>query len=351
MKGSNTPKRIWVDLDNSPHVPFFKPIIATLRGIGYGVVVTARDCFQVKGLTRLHGLSCKTVGRHYGKNKILKVGGLIVRAAQLAPFVISTRPNLALSHGSRAQILIAAVFRVPTVVIADYEHTQKVLTPTRLVVPEMIPDDVLGVTKDKVCKYPGIKEDVYVTDFRPDNSVIETFGLDPLKVIVTIRPPATEAHYHNPASEILLNAVMEHLARQKDVQIVLLPRTEHQGYEILSKWKGLASDGKLLIPEQVVDGLNLIWYSDLVISGGGTMNREAAALGVPVYSIFRGKIGAVDRHLAEHGRLVLLESAEDIRQKLLLQKRNPIDFSNAPRQALNAIVECVVDMLEGPTNS
>ena len=102
----------------------------------------------------------------------------------------------------------------------------------------------------------------------------------------------------------------------------------------------MCEEGKIIIPEKVVDGLNLIWNSDLVISGGGTMNREAAALGVPVYSIFRGKIGAVDRYLSENGRLTLIKNIEDIRTKITLVKR---EQQLAPKQKNNSALKSIVD--------
>src|SRR4029077_8219317 len=135
-------------------------------------------------------------------------------------------------------------------------------------------------------------------------------------VIVTVRPPATEAHYHNPEGDELFESVMEHICRTHGVTAVLLPRNTAQKEQIVAKHPDWFKDSKVIIPKEVIDGLNLLWHSDLVVSGGGTMNREAAALGVPVYSTFRGKIGAVDRALQAQGRLVLIECIEDVKTKV-----------------------------------
>src|SRR3989442_14979658 len=143
---------------------------------------------------------------------------------------------------------------------------------------------------------------------RPDPSVKDQLGLDGRDLVVTVRPPATEAHYHKPEAEVLLDAALGLLTHRPDVRVILLPRNEKQAQTLRKQWGKWIANRKIVIPEHVVDGLNLIWFSDLIISGGGTMNREAAALGVPVYSIFRGKIGAVDHYLSMRGRLVLLES-------------------------------------------
>jgi predicted glycosyltransferase len=133
---------------------------------------------------------------------------------------------------------------------------------------------------------------------------------------------------------------MDIVRARADVRVVLLPRNERQGSWLRERWPDLFASGRVRIPESVVDGLNLIWYSDLVVSGGGTMNREAAALGVPVYSIFRGKTGAVDRYLSDTGRLVMLESADDVRIRMpLVRRTRPAAPAGGSRAALAAIVD------------
>lgn len=335
--------RIWIDLDNSPHVPFFRPIIDSLQARGYSVLVTARDAYNVIDLLKLHHVDCRTIGRHYGKSKLMKVLGLGVRSAQLLPFAIETKPHLAVSHGSRAQTLVAKFMRIPSIVIADYEHVTHVTRPDCLIVPEVIPDDVTGRLSSRVLKYPGIKEDVYASTFSPDSSIMATLGLVETDVVVTVRPPATEAHYYNPHSAELFDAALRFLIDDTRTKIVLLPRNDQQRADIAKRFARNLQSGKLLMPGHAVDGLNLVWHSDLVISGGGTMNREAAALGVPVYSTFRGPIGAVDRYLASKGRLTLLETTTDVRQKVVLTKRNQPDSRlPASRCARDTIVDHLV---------
>ncbi len=209
--------------------------------------------------------------------------------------------------------------------------------------PEVIPPDIYvghGMLRNHVLHYPGIKEDVYVPFFRPDPLLKDTLGLEPTDVVVTIRPPATEAHYHNPESEKLLMEVFEMLGEHPEVKTVLLPRTHKQEAELRHAWPELFDTGRVIVPKHAVDGLDLIWLSDVVISGGGTMNREAAALGVPVYSLFRGTMGAVDKHLAETGKLVLLESEQDVREKLKLVPRTRTE---APLPSQGATLEAVVN--------
>jgi predicted glycosyltransferase len=317
-------QKIWIDLDNSPHVPFFAPIIEELERSGHKILLTARDCFQVCDLADLLHLRYLRVGRHYGKNPVWKLAGLCRRALQLIPYVLRERPVLALSHGSRSQLLVANLLRIPSVTIADYEFAKiwMLVRPTWVITPEIISDRNIHASKERILKYPGIKEDVYVPRFIPDPRIVATLGLDGNEVIVLVRPPATEAHYHRPESDELFEGVLSFLRESSESKIILLPRNERQATDIRSNWAALFATGQIVIPSSVVNGLDLIWYADLVISGGGTMNREAAALDVPVYSIFRGKIGAVDRYLAAEGRLTLIESREDIRSKLILRKRN-----------------------------
>ena len=341
-------KKIWIDLDNSPHVPFFAPIVDELEKRGYAVLLTARDCSQVCELMQVLKMNSKLIGRHYGKNKLLKLAGLGVRALQLVPTILREKPDLALSHGSRSQLLAAALVGVPSMVMMDYEFAQGlVLTkPAWVMLAEPIPEAAIPIDRARILKYPGIKEDVYVPRFKPDPSFKASLGLCEADLVVTVRPPANEAHYHNPLSDRLFNAVLDFLGNKPETKIVLLPRYRAQDLALRKAWANLFAARRIIVPEHALDGLNLIWHSDLVISGGGTMNREAAALGVPVYSIFRGKIGAVDRYLAETGRLVLLESAEDVQTKIALnRRRRPPKPDGCNNRALGTIVETLTKIL------
>jgi predicted glycosyltransferase len=300
-------------------------------------------------------LPCKVIGGHYGKNKIFKVLGNCMRAAQLIPVAARQRPSVALSHGSRAQVLACKALGIPTIMMHDYEHSTKTgfVEPDWTFMPNVIPDGLMSKQSGRTLKYPGLKEDVYVPRFRPDSSVLKILGISPASLLVTLRPPATEAHYHNPEAELLFAETLRMLAETPNTRAVALPRNGKQGAELRKQWAELIASGHLIIPETPVDGLNLIWFSDLVVSGGGTMNREAAALGVPVYSVFRGKIGAVDKYLAESGRLTMLESVKDVRTKIKLVRWNrPAKPENTNRPALMSIVDNIAAILEGkcPTN-
>jgi predicted glycosyltransferase len=340
-----TSKTIWIDFDNSPHVPFFAPIIEELSKRGHTVVLSARDAFQVYELAdRMHFKYAK-IGRHYGRHKIFKVLGTCLRTIQLLPFALRHRPDLAVSHGSRGQMIVCTLTGIPALAIMDYEFARSVgaLSPKWLMVPDVIPDSALSAERGTILKYPGIKEDVYAPQFRPDPSIKTELGLKDGNLVVTLRPPATEAHYHNPQSDALYEEAVKYLSEQAHTTVILLPRNARQAAAARKAWPELLANGKMIVPDHAVDGLNLIWHSDLVISGGGTMNREAAALGVPVYSIFRGPIGSVDRYLSEHNRLVMVETVEEVRNKIKLCRReHPAERNRGSNVTLNTIVDEII---------
>lgn len=340
-------KTIWIDLDNSPHVPFFKPIITQLANLGYTLCITGRDCFQVRDLVNLAELPCTLIGQHWGKHRCLKIAGTAARAIQLTSFARRRKPDLAVSHGSRSQILAAKLLHVRTLMIDDYEGSQRGIDPDWLLVPEVIPEQDLRMRSDRILRYPGIKEDVYVPFFQPDSRVRDVLGIHQSDTVVTVRPPASEAHYHNPESDVLYEELLDFLIAESDTKIVLLPRSPQQGTFAKQKWKEAYDNQRLLIPKRAIDGLSLIWFSDFVVSGGGTMNREAASLGVPVYSIFRGPCAAVDRYLVATGKLTFLESVPDIRQKIkILRRSRPLRPGSAKTPALEAIVNQLICLTE-----
>jgi hypothetical protein len=302
----------------------------------------------VCGLADLYSFKYLRIGKHYGKNKALKVGGTIYRALQLVRSASKAKPMLALSHGSRSQVFTSKMLGIRSSVIIDYEYTRGLpgVQPDALIVPELIFDSMKS-RSGHVLTYPGIKEDVYVPDFVPAPGILGELGINGENLLVTIRPPATEAHYHNPEAEVLFAAVVEYLGSMDEVRMVILPRNEKkQGDLIKSRWAEWCLSKKIIIPKQVVDGLNLVWHSDLVISGGGTMNREAAALGVPVYSIFRGNIGAVDQYLSKTGRLTLIEKPEDVRTKIKVVHRDkPKQAAQRNRKTLMRIVDAIEEVI------
>ncbi|MFO1313556.1 MAG: DUF354 domain-containing protein [Burkholderiales bacterium] len=349
MSALPRPVKVWIDLDNSPHVPFFVPIIRELERRGHQVVLTSRDAFQVCNLADSYGLSHTRVGTHYGANKVAKVAGTLYRSLQLAPFVLRERPDLSLSHGSRPLVILSSALRIPTALLFDYEFA-KILPLFKAdlgIAPKAIDASGLaGQFKRGLRTFTGLKEDVYVASFKPGPSVRGELGMTEDEILVTIRPPATEAHYHNPESDALFSGVVDYIGKFPRARMVILPRNERtQRDMITARWQGWCRERRIIIPDRVLNGLDLIWASDLVISGGGTMNREAAALGVPVYSIFRGKLGAVDRYLADEGRLILVTSAPDIAERIRVVSRPKSTHVPPVGRALEEILATISELL------
>jgi uncharacterized protein len=241
--------------------------------------------------------------------------------------------------------MLGNLLRIPTILVLDYEHsrTPLLMRPKWEIVPDVLPDHGLHSPSTRVRKYRGIKEDVYVPEFKPDRSVLDVLGLRAEDLIITVRPPATEAHYHNPEAEILLAHLMQRICRTPGLRAVLLPRNKGQEQALRTSNPEWFANGRMIVPQRAVDGLNLLWFSDLVVSGGGTMNREAAALGIPVYSIFCGRTGAVDARLEREGRLNLVRTVEEVDDKIAFKRR---DKSAPPDSRARAALVDIVDHVE-----
>ncbi len=344
----NNKKLVWIDIDNSPHVLFFHPIIEQLRKRNVNVFITARDYAQVFDLLNLFGIEYKKVGRHYGKNILLKSLGTLFRVLQLIVVVSRKRPHLTISHGSRSQIIAGKILGIKVAVAFDYEYAKGIplFRPDIVLVPEMIPEE-WTMSFNNVFRYKGIKEDIYVPYFKPNPGIREELGIKNSNIVMTIRPPATLAHYHTLQSDKLFKEILRFLKDSEKTYIIMTPRTKDQEAEIRKKWKEEFRSGKFYIPAKVVNGLDIIWNSDLVVSGGGTMIREAAALQVPAYSTFGGTIGAVDKYLETNDRLTIIRSKQDIDEKLKLEvrKKKFPEYNNNNR-LLNEIVEWIMEFLK-----
>jgi len=317
---------IWIDLANSPHVPFFRALINRFQAAGHEIEVTARDFAETVPLAEAASLSPEVVGKHGGREVSAKAGNLLNRAWALGGWARRRNFDLAISHNSYSQILAARALRVKSVTLMDYEyqpanHLAFRLT-SRIIVPASFPERRLrryGASLRKVRRYNGTKEDVYLAEFRADpafRSQLSELGVGNDNVLVLMRPPAHEALYHRFQNTLFDEALNLFLSDEK-VRVVLLPRNESQREMYFSR--GLAN---LIVPPAPLDGANLIAASDLVISAGGTINREAAALGVPVASIYAGQWAAVDEQLVKEGRLRRIRTADDLKALPLRKKED-----------------------------
>jgi len=308
--------RVWIDVSNSPQVPFFRPLIALLRDRGHEVSVTTREYAQTTELLALHGIDHDVIGpRHGGAGAFGKGRAMAGRLRALRSYARRRGFDLALAHASHELPMVARSLGIPSGYAFDYEfarvqHGFGCRAARRVVVPDAIPQDRLdhlGAHARKVRRYPGLKEEYYLHGFVPDPSVLDRVGVDRGRALVVVRTPPDVSLYHREANP-LFGDVLERLGRDAEVQAIVLPRTMDQRGEIVAR--GLPS---VLVPEHAVDAQSLVALSDLVVSAGGTMNREAVALGVPVYTTFAGQLGAVDAALVEEKRLRILTSADELR--------------------------------------
>ncbi|MEA2246813.1 MAG: uncharacterized protein QOH46_1342 [Solirubrobacteraceae bacterium] len=332
---------VWVDLTNSPHVLVLRPVIAALRARGADVQVTARDFAQTVELAERFGLEVEVIGHHRGGRVAAKAAGLVSRTTALVRWARRAqrrrgRFDIALGHGSNDVTIAALALRIPRSTMFDYEwatvqHTVNCRLSDAVVVPEAIPPERLDRygARGKLGRYPGLKEEYYLADFATDEAVLDELGLDESAPIAVVRTPPEVSLYHR-FDTPLFAEVLERLRDQG--QVVVLPRTAEQRAE-------LQRAGGFTIPERAIDAQSLIALADLVVSAGGTMNREAVALGTPVYTTFEGRLGAVDEQLIAEGRLRRLERAGDLQ----LSKRAEADGARIRRDPA-----LLVDLLCAP---
>ncbi len=301
--------KVWIDLTNSPHVLVMRPVIATLHDRGHEVRVTARDFAQTLELCKRFGIAHTAVGRHRGGSLAAKARGLGSRSRALANWARNQGFDVALGHGSNDITVAAALLRIPSATMFDYEwatvqHNVNCRLARTVVVPEAIPPERLYRygARGKLRAYPGLKEEYYLSDFKADPAVISSLGLDTARPLIVVRTPPEVSLYHRFENDLFVRV----LARLQGTQSVVLPRTPDQRAE-------LDREGGFIIPRHAVDAQSLIAHADLVVSAGGTMNREAVALGTPVFTVFEGRLGAVDERLLAEGRLRRLDDPDQLK--------------------------------------
>jgi predicted glycosyltransferase len=318
---------IWIDLANSPHVPFFRALAGEFTSRGHELWVTAREFAQTIELAEAAGLSPEVSGGHGGGKLSGKAGNLFGRAWALARRAWGRGVDLAVSHNSYSQVLAARALGLRAVTLMDYEHQPAnhlaFRLASRIVVPSAFPEEALrrcGARASKVRRYEGIKEDVYLADFAPDPGFAAhlrgRFRIDLERdTLVVVRTPAREALYHRFENELFAELLGRLLSRES-VKVLLLARNGGQRESFAARF----SAPNLFAPREALDGANLVAAADLVVSAGGTMNREAAALGVPAATVYAGRWAAVDEQLVREGRLRRISTREDV-ESLRVEKK------------------------------
>jgi uncharacterized protein len=335
--------RVWVDCTAAAHPLTLRPIVERFEARGHEVFVTAREYGQTLGVLDRLGIPYESVGAHAGASSLRKGVAVVGRSAGLARVVWGRRPDLALAHGSVDLAVVSNLFRIPSVQMQDYEFAiwQRQIAfraARRVLVPDSISLDRLrkvGAKERKLVRYPGLKEEYYLADFEPDPAVFGELGIDREKVLVIVRPPPETSEYH--AHNDLYGETIRHLVGAAGTQAVVIPRTDRQAAEV----RGMGA-ANLIVPERAIDAQSLIAFADLVVSAGGTMNREAVALGTPVFTTFAGRMGGVDEALIADGRLQVLSSPAE----LPLHKRDAAPGVRNPRDP-ELLVEGVLGAVEG----
>jgi uncharacterized protein len=315
--------KIWIDIANSPQVLFMNPIIKELQKRGYDLVITTRQHSETVSLADSFGFSHTVIGAHGGGSFIGKGLALILRAIRLIWFLREKHVDLAVSGSSYSQAMVSACMRIPYIAFNDYEGNPGMHIVCRvarkILVPNVFSKQNLfhyGASEDKIESYNGMKENVYLSDFVPDTKFLEKAGIPSEKILVTMRPASEVSAYHqfeNP----LFEKALDYIASQDNTYIIVLSRntSQHEKYAA----RGLSN---VIFPSNILDGPNLIYYSDLVVGGGGTMNREAVVLGTPVYSLFLGLLGSIDKNLIDSGKMNWINDSSQIQRINISKKKN-----------------------------
>jgi hypothetical protein len=337
--------KIWIDLENTPHAMVFKPIVRRLMEEGHEVFITAKDVGQTLGLLQIFGMEYIVVGGGVASGTIRKIGAVLSRAARLAHLVYRNHFDVSVSHGSRSHIAASALARIPCITSYDYEYSSKfmvhqlsdlVLVPACL---EASPYFVNRGIPSNVRFYPGLKEEIYLCQFVPSETLAPQLSFSSETIVAVIRPPGTTGHYHDPLAERLFDQVMEKvLCSTQRVVAIVIPRTVQQQHELIRRFAGFS--GRVVIPEKALNGLDLMWHADLVVSAGGTMNREAALMGIPTYSILTAPLGAADRLLTTSGRMKHVNTESKI-SEIAFEKRDPIKFTTPTTRVLDFFVDII----------
>ena len=287
------------------HVLVLRPIIERLRESGHEVTVTSRDYTQTQELLALHHIEHTPIGRHGGASRMSKLMRLIQRTWRMRRFGNRKGFDLAIAHGSNDLAIASRLLGIPEANMHDYEfavaqHHVGCRLAKRVIFPDSVPPERLrrfGVGPEKLFQYPGFKEEYYLADFEVDPGVLDQVGVATERVVVIVRPPPDVSLYHR-KSNPLFPQVLARVGTDERVHAVVLPRTEEQRSFV----KKLALPS-LIVPDHAVEAQSLVALADLVVSAGGTMNREAVALGTPVYTTYGGRLGGVDEALIRSNRL------------------------------------------------
>lgn len=336
---------IWFDFDNSPHVQIFRPILKKLESLLIDYKITARDYAQTINLLQMYNLDYKEVGRYGGKNKLSKIFNLYTRSEELIKFIKGKKILKAVNHGSRTQVIAAKRLGIKSIVMMDYEYTENRIFnyfSDYILLPKIIPDSRLketGFNLKKILRYDGLKEEIYLENFIPEENFRNSINVNMKDILVIIRPPSMTSNYHDKFSENILLKILLELSQSNDTKVIIVPRTSLDKKFVETRFK-LTDNIRFL--DKSVDGLQLLYAADISISGGGTMNRESALLGTKTYSIFTGKKPFVDEYLEQKGLISYFKEEKDIKRIDLKKHSKDKIFMN--KNLVNKITDLIINL-------
>jgi len=335
--------KIWFDADNAPHVLVMIPLAEKLISKGHQVKFTARDRAGTCKLLDLYGIEYISIGKEYPKSIFGKILGTLSRSVRLAYAMRKWKADISFGHGSRSLPIASFLLRIPSITMFDYEWVNPLIFNgfcSRILLPDAISEKRCREAKirlDKAVFFPGYKEQLYLYKTAQKPDIAHELGLKKDKIKVLLRPPATNAHYHNPEAESILEALLKKLLANPGIQLIWIPRTSDQNSYV----EGIKK-AEVIIPSRQLPGPELILSMDLVIGGGGTMTREAAILGIRSVSFFRGKTGAVDNSLEKAGKLSFLESSSDVNNLKLDDRIGDREEPVVNQDLINKICDTIV---------
>lgn len=296
---------VWFDFSNPPHVNLFLPILKEFHRQQKSTFCTAREFVETKGLLEKYGIPFESFGKHGGKNRLSKAFNLVNRNIEL----LRNLPQFKLSISSSFEAPQISWLRGrPAVVFDDNEIAPNWLYSKfvkHVIAPSVI--DVAswqksGIKKSKVIPYNGYKEDVYIADYIPDPTFLNSL---PFSDFITVRPENIFASYVPVGAKSIVAELIEKLTT-KGLNILYLPR-----YEVDRTYA--KAQPNIFIPQKPLNGLDVCYYSKAVLTGAGTFAREAALLGVPAVSFFAGnELLTVDKSMISKGIMLHTRQVEEI---------------------------------------
>lgn len=311
---------VWIDFENAPHVWVFKEFIKRFELDNIEVLISARDFSYTLQLCEYFRINAIVVdSKSKSKSNLSKLKSVIERGFKLRDFLKKNKiePTLSISHGSRSQAFASYLLNIKNISLDDYEHSFRLFNyfVNHLLTPFPIKPENWGIFKNKVVNYPGLKEELYLFN-SDDFSKLKIDFIDNNNINVLFRPESNFTHYSSKKSYELQNIIINRISEIKNVNLIVLPRNSEQKKGLIKIFE--EKNINYVIPDKIINGAALIYNSDIVIGGGGTMTREAAIMGIPSYSFFAGKLGEVDVYLGKIGKLKLLKNEKDV---------SDIDFS------------------------